>query len=316
MKIKYIQGAAASPPEALPEGGGKPAKEPQIRPWGAHISIAGGVDNAPGRGANIGAAAIQIFTKNNTRWVGPPISTQAAERFAGESRRHGVRVVASHAGYLINLASPEDAALEKSREAFLDEIDRADILGIPYLVFHPGAHLGAGEEEGLRRVAESINWAMAQRPHSSALLTPETTAGQGTGLGHTFGQLARIIELVKTPDRLKVCVDTCHVFAAGYGLSDKGSYMATFREFDSAVGLGRVALFHLNDSKKPRGSRVDRHEHIGQGHIGLEGFRLLVNDPRFEHTPMILETPKGPEGTEDIENLKTLRGLIRGMDRE
>jgi len=285
------------------------------RPWGAHISIAGGVDKAPERGEIIGASVMQIFTKNNNRWSGPPISPQAAERFREESARRGVAAVASHVCYLINLASPDRELLDKSRQAFLDEIDRADLLGIPNVVFHPGAHMGAGEDEGIKRAAESLEWVMAMRPRSRAILTLETTAGQGTGLGHSFGQLARIMELAGSRDRLGVCVDTCHIFAAGYDLSGRKGYDATFSGFDAEIGLDKIRLFHLNDSKKPQGSRVDRHEHIGEGHIGEAGFSLLVNDRRFLSAPMALETPKGPDGREDVENLSTLRGMIKQSAR-
>ncbi|MDH4183412.1 MAG: deoxyribonuclease IV [Nitrospinota bacterium] len=280
------------------------------RPWGAHISIAGGVEKSPARGEAIGAAAIQIFTKNNTRWAGPPILPAQAAQFQEQSRLCGVQAVASHVCYLVNLASAEPEISKKSREAFLDEMDRADLLGIPYLVFHPGAHMGAGEEDGMKRVADCLGWAMDQRPKSRTLLTLETTAGQGTGLGHRFSQLARIIELTGNEGRLGVCVDTCHIFAAGYGLASRKEYQATFAEFQAELGLERIKLFHINDSKKPQGARVDRHEHIGKGAIGAEGFRLLVNDTRFAKAPMILETPKGPDGAEDIENLKFLKGLI------
>jgi len=281
------------------------------RPWGAHVSTAGGVDKAPERGEKIGALAVQIFTKNNTRWSGPPIDPQTAARFREESASRKVTTVASHVSYLINLASPDPELLKKSREALVDEIDRADLLGVPYLVFHPGSHVGSGEDEGIRRVAESLEWAMARRPASQAILTLETTAGQGTGLGHTFGQLARIMELAGDEARLGVCVDTCHIFAAGYDLLDKKGYNATFKNFDDEIGLDKIKLFHMNDSKKPQGSRVDRHEHIGKGHIGETGFALLVNDKRFVNTPMVLETPKGPEGREDIKNLAALREMVK-----
>ncbi|MDH5637685.1 MAG: deoxyribonuclease IV [Nitrospinota bacterium] len=281
------------------------------RPWGAHVSTAGGVDKAPERGEKIGASAVQIFTKNNNRWSGPPIDPEKAARFRQESANRQVSTVASHVCYLINLASPDPELLKKSREAFLDEIDRADLLGVPYLVFHPGAHVGSGMDEGIKKVAESLEWAMAARPESPAILTLETTAGQGTGLGHTFGQLARIMDLAGDKERLGVCVDTCHIFAAGYDLLEKKGYNATFKSFDDEIGLDKIKLFHINDSKKPQGSRVDRHEHIGKGYIGKPGFDLLVNDKRFVSTPMVLETPKGPDGREDIENLTVLRKMVK-----
>ncbi|MBI4666431.1 MAG: deoxyribonuclease IV [Nitrospinae bacterium] len=276
---------------------------------GAHMSIAGGVATAPARAVAVGANTIQIFTRNNTQWKTKPLTGEEALLFAENARRTGVSVFAVHSCYLINLASPDKEILSKSREAFIDEMDRADALDIPCLVFHPGAHMGAGEEKGIQRIADSLNWALDKRPRSKVTLTLETTAGQGTSLGHRFDQLAAILEKMAPPERLAICVDTCHIFAAGYDISAEAGYNETFRSFDSTLGAGRIKLFHVNDSKTPLNSRVDRHEHIGKGKIGLEGFRLLMNDQRFVNTPMILETPKGPDGKEDIVNLKTLRKL-------
>jgi deoxyribonuclease-4 len=274
------------------------------------MSIAGGVSKAPGRAHDVGANAIQIFTKNNTQWHAAPLAKKEIAAFHQNAHALDVAVFASHTCYLINLASPDDTILQKSRVAFVDEMDRADALSIPNLVFHPGAHKGDGEEEGLRRIVDSLDWACEQRPSSKATLTIETTAGQGTGLGHRFEQVARIIEGVKNPDKFGVCVDTCHIFAGGYDISTEQGYADTMREFDRLIGVARIRLFHVNDSKTALGSRVDRHEHIGKGKIGLEGFRFLLNDRRFFDTPMILETPKGKEGEEDKENLKVLRGLM------
>lgn len=282
------------------------------RPFGAHMSIAGGVSNAPVRASAVGAKSIQIFTKNNNQWKGKPLGEKDVESFFENSKRLKINVYASHDCYLINLASPDREILKKSREAFLDEIDRADALNLRLLVFHPGAHTGAGEEEGLKRVAESIDWALDKRPQSRVLLALETTAGQGTNLGYRLEHLAWIMENTQKPERMCVCFDTCHVFAAGYEINTKEGYRKTFSEFDKIIGLGRLKMFHINDSKKDLGSRVDRHEHIGDGRIGLDGFRMLVNDRRFLKTPMILETPKGPEGLEDIRNLGILRGLVEG----
>lgn len=274
------------------------------------MSIAGGVSKAPGRAREVGANAIQIFTKNNTQWRAAPLADKEIAAFHENASVLDVAVFASHTCYLINLASPDKAILQKSREAFIAEMDRADALAIPNLVFHPGSHIGAGEEEGLQRVVESLDWACEQRPSSKVTLTIETTAGQGTGLGHSFGQIARILEGVKNPDRFGVCVDTCHIFAGGYDISTEQGYADTLREFDALIGLNRIRLFHVNDSKTPLGSRVDRHEHIGKGKIGLAAFRFLLNDPRFFNIPMILETPKGEKGEEDKVNLRVLRGLI------
>lgn len=267
--------------------------------------------NSIDRAGAVGAKSIQIFTKNNNQWKGKPLEREDMARLGENSKKLGVQVFASHDCYLINLASPDREILKKSREAFLDEIDRADALGIPCLVFHPGAHTGAGEKEGIKRIAESLDWALQKRPDRRTTLTLETTAGQGSSIGHRFEQLARIMEAVEKPERLGVCLDTCHVFAAGYEINTETGYSKTFKEFDSIIGLDRLKMFHLNDSKRELGSRVDRHEHIGKGHIGLAGFRLLVNDRRFFKTPMILETPKGPEELEDIVNLRTLARLIK-----
>lgn len=275
------------------------------------MSIAGGVANAPLRANRVGARAFQIFTKNNTQWKGKPLAAEDIKGFHENSKKLGGRPAAAHDCYLINLASPDGDILKKSRAAFLDEIDRAEALGLALLVFHPGAHKGAGEREGLSIVAESLEWAMEQRPESGVVLTLETTAGQGTGLGYRFEQLAWIMENVKEPERMGICLDTCHVFAAGYGIEEERGFVKTFEEFDSVIGIDNLKIFHLNDSRRERGSRVDRHEHIGKGRIGLNAFRMLVNDPRFFKTPMILETPKGPEGAEDIMNLSVLSRLIR-----
>lgn len=281
------------------------------RPWGAHMSIAGGVDRAVERGANVGARAIQLFTKNNTQWKGKPIGEAEAAAFAVNAERLKVAAVAAHDCYLINLAAPDPVILKKSRAAFLDEMDRADLLNIPNLVFHPGSAISQGEADAIARVAESLNWLITQRPASRVTLALETTAGQGSSLGWRFEQIAAIIEQVERRERLGVCFDTCHVFAAGYPIDEAEGYARTMREFDAIIGLDRLKLFHVNDSLRGRGSRVDRHEHIGKGMIGLAGFRSLVNDPRFMDTPMILETPKDETGRDDILNLRTLVRLVK-----
>ncbi len=273
------------------------------------MSIAGGVSTALTRADAAGARSIQVFTKNNNQWAAKPLQNTEIEKFLENSKKFDIEVFASHDCYLINLASPDKTLLKKSRSAFLDEIDRADTLKIPCLVFHPGAGKGSPESESVKRVAESLNWALSSRPGSDVTLTLETTAGQGTSIGHRFEQIAAIMDNVEESDRLAVCVDTCHVFAAGYAINHRDGYYETFNQFDKVIGLDKIAMFHLNDSKKELGSRVDRHEHIGKGHIGAEGFRLLVNDPRFLNIPMILETPKGPDGVEDIVNLGFLNAL-------
>lgn len=279
------------------------------------MSISGGVSTAPVRAESVGAHSIQIFTKNNNQWSGKPLTPEEIEKFGALVVKLHIDVFASHDCYLINLASPDATLLEKSRKAFLDEIDRADALNIPCLVFHPGAHTGAGEADGLKRVAESLNHCLAKRPASRVTLTLETTAGQGTSLGYKFEHLAWIIDNVEKPERMGVCLDTCHVFAAGYEINTEKGYEHTFDEFDKIIGLARLKMFHVNDSKKELNSRVDRHEHIGRGHIGLPGFKMLVTDKRFLATPMILETPKRADGYEDKINLAVLRGLAEGKSQ-
>ncbi len=280
------------------------------RPWGAHMSVSGGVSKAIDRADSVGAVSIQIFTKNNNRWVGKPLSDEERTAFYEKSERLNVKVVASHDCYLINLASPDPVLHKKSCDAFLDEIDRADALDIPFLVFHPGAHKGEGEGKGVEKVTETLDMLMEQRPESKTLLTIENTAGQGTSLGYRFEHIGDIIHGSRYPERLAVCLDTCHVFAAGNEIHTAEGYEQTFDSFEKIIGLDKLAMFHVNDSKKGCGSRVDRHEHIGKGAIGLSAFERLVNDKRFIDTPMVLETPKGDDMAEDVMNLSVLKGLI------
>jgi deoxyribonuclease-4 len=220
-------------------------------------------------------------------------------------------MIVSHDSYLINLASQSDELLEKSRKAFVDELQRCETLGIPYLNFHPGGHGGAGEEEGIKIIAESLNMAHEETKGFKVKSMIEATAGQGTAIGYKFEHLRQIIDLVEDKSRMCVCIDTAHIFAAGYELRDKKKYDETIKEFDAIVGLDLLKCFHMNDSKKDLGSRVDRHEHIGKGFIGLEGFTNIMNDKRLFGVPKILETPKGKEQLEDLENLKVLRSLIK-----
>ena len=282
-----------------------------VRPrLGAHMSISGGVDKALESGAEVGCETIQIFTKNKNQWRARPLNGAEVERYRRLQAETGIEPVVAHDSYLINLASPEQALLEKSREAFLVEMQRAELLGIPYLVMHPGAHKGSGVDEGLATVAASFDWLHERTQDFRLQVLVETTAGQGTTLGFSFDHLSRIIDSTAEGDRLGVCLDTCHVFTAGYDIATREGYEAAFNDFDEIVGLERLKVIHLNDSKKDFGSRVDRHEHIGKGAIGIEAFRMLVNDPRLAGLPMILETPKGPDYAEDRENLATLRGLF------
>ncbi|HWQ16067.1 MAG TPA: deoxyribonuclease IV [Roseiflexaceae bacterium] len=278
--------------------------------FGAHMSIAGGLHSAFGHGQRAGCDVIQIFSKNQQQWRARPLTEEEIARFKEEQARCGIPAVLVHDSYLINLGSPDDALWEKSLAAFGEELARCAALGVPYLVMHPGAHTGSGEEAGLKRVALALSRLFDAGMGQGVMVLLETTAGQGSCLGYRFEHLTRIIERCSHPERLGVCVDTCHIFAAGYDIRTPEAYAATMEELKRAVGLERVRAFHLNDSLKGLGSRVDRHTHIGEGCIGLEGFRAIVNDPRFAGLPMVLETPKGDDLEDDIRNLATLRGLI------
>jgi deoxyribonuclease-4 len=262
------------------------------------------------RGQKIGCQSIQVFTRNNIRWAAPPLKEETIERWQRNLEETGIAPVVAHDSYLVNLASPDDALWHRSLDAFVLEMMRCDTLSIPYLVMHPGAHTGSGEKAGLRRIAQALDRAFKRVPEAQVTVLLEITAGQGTTLGYRFEHLAQIMELAKVGHRLGVCFDTCHALAAGYEIRTTEGYEETFLQFDRIVGLERLQVFHANDSKRDLGSRVDRHEHIGKGHIGLEGFRLLLNDPRFRQHPVLLETPKGPDMVKDVENLATLRSLM------
>jgi deoxyribonuclease-4 len=279
---------------------------------GAHQSIAGGYYRAVETASTAGCDCVQLFTKNNNQWRAKELSAEDVARFRTALAERGIVHPIAHDSYLINLASPDEALWRKSVESFVIEMLRAEALGIPYLVTHPGSYTCASEEAGLKRVIEALDEVHRQTTGITAHCLLETTAGQGTCLGWRFEHLATIIGGVRDPDRLGLCVDTCHVFAAGYPLGTKQEYNATIRALDQTVGLDRVRAFHLNDSRKPLGSRVDRHAHIGEGALGLEPFRYLLNDRRFRKTPMYLETPKGNRDGEDLDviNLRTLRGLV------
>jgi deoxyribonuclease-4 len=277
---------------------------------GAHMSIAGGVDTSVARGVEVGCRTMQIFTKNANQWTAAPIHADVARRFREELDRSGIGPVVSHDSYLINLGSPDAALREKSMAAFVDELDRAEQLGLVGVVTHPGAHMGQGEATGLERVAASLRAVLkTTRRHKVAILI-ENTAGQGTSLGWSMEHLAALLDGVDGHARVGFCLDTCHLHAAGHDLSTDASYGAVIAAFDKAVGLDRLRCFHMNDSQKPFGSRVDRHTHIGQGTIGEEPFRRIMCDARLTHVPKILETPKVGSGvTEDRMNLATLARL-------
>jgi deoxyribonuclease-4 len=274
---------------------------------GAHVSAAGGVENTPERANNIGAKAFALFTKNQRRWEASPLTRENITGFKEQCSKLGycMDYVMPHDSYLINLGHPDPDQLAKSRNAFLDEMQRCEQLGIRLLNFHPGNHLNKiSVEECLRRNAESINWALANTEDVIAVI--ENTAGQGTSIGYKFEYLAAIIDGVEDKSRIGVCIDTCHAYAAGYDLSTKEGYTAMCDEFEQAVGFEYLKGIHLNDSKKELGSRVDRHDNIGEGKIGLKGFELLMQDERFDDIPMILETPNTEKWPEEIEMLYKL----------
>ena len=275
------------------------------------MSTSGGVHTAVDRALSIGCTALQVFTKNNNQWSAKPLAEEEIENYKRKIAEATITPVMAHDSYLINLCAMNPDTLERSRTAFIDELTRCEQFGIQLLNFHPGAHGGAGEEEGIKRVVESLNIAHERTEEFKVLSVVETSAGQGTAVGYKFEQLEKIINGVDKPDRMAVCVDTCHIFAAGYDIRTEEKYEATFEEFDNIIGLQRLVAFHYNDSKKEFGSHRDRHEHIGKGMIGVAGFSLLMNDARFVNIPKILETPKSKDLHEDVENLKALKELIK-----
>jgi len=277
---------------------------------GAHESIAGGLYRAFDRARSVGCETVQIFVKSNRSWAVKPLTDDDIARFKAKAAETGIQPVVGHTSYLLNLAAPGDDLWRRSLETLIVELERCEALEIPYLVLHPGSHVGAGEEAGLARVAEALGRVHAATPGFRAQILLETTAGQGTNLGYRFEHLAWLLENTPEGERLGVCLDTCHVFAAGYELRTEEGYEATMAAFDRLVGLSRLRAVHLNDSKGDLGSRKDRHEHIGQGFIGLEGFRRVLNDPRLAGLPGLLETPKSDDLHEDAENLAVLRSLL------
>ena len=277
---------------------------------GAHMSIEGGLPRAFERIALVKGRALQIFSKNQRQWRVPELTAAEIAEFRRAWQQWGEWPVAVHDSYLINLANPDPRKGARAVAAFAEEIRRADRLAIPFLIMHPGSHVGAGRENGLEQLAVNLDRAFtAAADAGSVAVLLETTAGQGTGLGSRFEELAWVIDNSAFSKRLGVCFDTCHAFAAGYDIRTRAGHEKTFAEFDRIIGLERLKFFHLNDSKKGPGSRVDRHEHIGRGEIGLECFRLLMNDPRFANHPMVLETPKEKDLKEDIANLELLQSL-------
>jgi deoxyribonuclease-4 len=289
---------------------------------GAHKSIAGGLPRAVDRAEASGCEALQIFTKSAGQWRARELPAAEIARFRERVEETGIGPVVAHNSYLINVATAAPALRAQSIAALGEELDRAESLGLDGLVMHPGSYTTGTEKDGLRLIGEALSLLLAARPRGRTKVLLEHTAGQGTNLGHRFEHLAAILEHLDGSPRVGICLDTCHLLTAGYDVCTEHGYDDTFREFDRTVGLDRIAVFHLNDSKKPCGSRVDRHEHIGKGCLGLEPFRRLLNDPRFSTLPMLLETPKleTPESKRrsdvdpwDARNLRTLRKLIRAV---
>ena len=279
--------------------------------FGAHESISGGVFNAIERGQTATCDTIQMFNKSNSQWRAKRIEQAELDKYFEKIKETGVTVATSHSSYLINIASPVKELYEKSYNALKEEMERCEMLKIPNLVMHPGSHVGTGEEGGIKRIIKNLNKLFKELKNNSVCLLLETTAGQGSNLGYTFEQIGEMIDGVKVQDHIGVCLDTCHIFAAGYPIGDPKDYKKTMKKFDDIIGLDKLKIIHMNDSKKEFGSRKDRHEHIGKGHIGIEAFRNIVNDKRLKNIPMILETPKEEELKEDIENLKVLRSLVK-----
>lgn len=277
---------------------------------GAHMSISGGLHLAVGRAVVAGCSVLQIFTRNSNQWKGKPVSEADAALFRSTFAASGLREVVSHDIYLINLAAPPGETRDKSLVAFRDELETCARLGINKVVMHPGSHLTESPQTGLARVIEAFDVLFSEVPQFEGKVLIETTAGQGSNLGRTFEELGTIITGSRYPEKFGVCFDTCHTFAAGYDTASEEGYRDTMEQFDRIIGLERLECFHFNDSKKGLGSRVDRHEHIGQGTLGLNPFRFILNDPRFAAVPKILETPKGDADEMDGVNLALLRGLV------
>jgi len=276
---------------------------------GAHMSIRGGVSMAIERARSIRCTAMQMFVKNNMQWFARPLTSEEIRAFLNHVQRGELLSVFAHANYLINLAATNPQFHANSIRALAEELVRADQLELPFLVLHPGAHLGAGEEAGLKKIADSVDELFRKIPKVKTKIALEFTAGQGSCIGHRFEHFAHIIANVREPERLGVCLDTAHLFAAGFDIGSESGVRKTFHQFDRVIGRDRLVAIHVNDSKTGRGSRVDRHDHIGKGTIGLHAFRFIMRSPRFSKIPKVLETPKGKDLAEDVMNLKTLRRL-------
>ncbi|TAL17850.1 deoxyribonuclease IV [bacterium] len=283
--------------------------------FGAHVSIAGEITNAFTEYKDIGGSSLQLFTKNQRRWDAPPLTSEETARFRELWEECGSPPMASHGSYLLNFASGDPEILRKTLENSSDDLTRCEELGIHYLVVHPGSHGSDGIATGIRRIAQNVARAIEMAKSERVTVLLETTSGAGNSVGGEFSHLRDIISASPIPERLGVCVDTCHIFAAGYELREPESYRKTMEELESVIGLGRVKMFHVNDSLGALGSHRDRHEHVGKGEIGLAGFKNLVNDPRFSSHPMIVETPPGKDNIWDKRNLKVLRKLAGEKSR-
>lgn len=286
------------------------AEKPDRPLLGAHMSIAGEIGESFNRGKSIGCDCIQIFTKSSRQWAARPYTEEQIANFKRNHRESGIQAVIAHDSYLVNLGAPDEKLRAKSIEGFIDELERCESLDVPFLVTHPGAHVGAGEEVGIKTIAHSIDQAHSATKGFKTKIALEITAGQGSVLGYTFPQMAQIMDAVKESDRLRLCFDTEHAFAAGYDLRSDEGYQGAFDELDKHIGIKRIVAFHVNDSMKPLNSRVDRHEHIGKGHLGIATFRRLLHDPRFFGIPMCLETEPGRDMKDVAEDLATLKSLL------
>jgi len=291
------------------EGGRRVDEVPLRDELGAHMSIAGGLHLALERGRAIGCGAVQIFLKNQRQWAARPLSPDEVRAFHAARRQTRIRHVFAHASYLINLAAPGEPQWRQAVDAFVDELERAEALGLACLVIHPGSHMGAGREAGVTRVVAALDEATRRTPGYRARIALENTAGAGNVIGSRLPDLGELLRRAARPERLGVCIDTCHLYAAGYDLRARAGWQAAVEAWAEHVGLARIVAFHLNDARAPLGSGLDRHEHIGHGFLGLAPFRRLLNDIRFSRVPKVLETAKEPEPVADLRNLATLRRL-------
>jgi len=282
---------------------------------GAHMSIAGGISKSIEHGVNTKCTAMQIFTRNNTRWFSKPLDEKEIEKFLEGQKKAKIKPVVSHTAYLINLATPKDEFHKKSLLALIDEIERAEKLRLPDVVLHPGSPLDEPPEYGMKKIIDSLNYVIEKTNDCKARISLELTAGQGSHLGYTFEQIAEMIDGVEDKKRISVCLDTCHIFAAGYDIRTKETYEDTWKKFRKVIGMKYLKVIHINDSRKALGSRVDRHTHLGEGEIGLDAFKFIMQDPRLNKIPKLLETPKGTDGyKEDLRNLAVLRKFWNERD--